>query len=223
MIRHHRVTEPWIKPIINHTICLIVRSSKSNTTKGLIELTQEEQQTKEMQTILQMFSDIKLNQQRIESTINLNQNKLENKMEEINQKIVSLGNQVTEISQKVQENASQIEQLDKKIIGNQKDLKRLEEERGKDHETVKLYKEATLILEMERASHTLRFRNIQEDKDVETPDLMEQALADFLDKEKSQMSQEIDQIYRVNSSFARKNKVPREVHVVFVRRKINTF
>ncbi|KAJ7341467.1 hypothetical protein JRQ81_005593 [Phrynocephalus forsythii] len=141
-------------------------------------------------------------------------------MEEINQQIVSLGNQVTEISQKVQENASQIEQLDKKIIENQKDLKRLEEERGKDHEAVKLYKEATLILEMERASHTLRFRKVQKDKDVETTDLMEQALADVLDMEKSQMSQEIDQIYRVNSSFARKNKVPREVHVVFVRRKI---
>ncbi|KAJ7313291.1 hypothetical protein JRQ81_004578 [Phrynocephalus forsythii] len=187
-------------------------------TKGLVELTQGEQQTKELKASLQMFSDIKLNQQHIETTISLNQDKLENKLEEINQQIVSLGNQVTEISQKVQENASQIEQLDKKLIENEKDLKRLEEEREKDHETVKLYKEATLILEMERASHTLRFHNVQEDKDVETTDLIEQALADFLDTEKSQMSQEIDQIYRVNSSFARKNKVPREVHVFFVRR-----
>ena len=201
-------------------------SNASSTTaspaqqKILGDMIQKEQQSKEMQSILEMFADIKINQQRIEETIGTNQARLENKMEEINQQITTLTNQISEINQEVQQNKIQIQQLDQKSTQNSQQIEALKQEKDKTQEILKKYEEATLTIEMDRASNILRFRNIPENNDMGLLDQMEEALVEFLDIEKSQMSREIAEIFRINSSFARRNKMPRDVHITFLRRKI---
>ncbi|KAJ7341787.1 hypothetical protein JRQ81_007035, partial [Phrynocephalus forsythii] len=58
------------------------------------------------------------------------------------------------------------------------------------------------IMEMERASSVLRFQTISENKD-DLPELTTTILADALGIEKEELENEMDQLYRVNSSYAR--------------------
>ena len=73
---------------------------------------------------------------------------------------------------------------------------------------------------MHIAANILRLRNIPENNDMDLLDQMEEVLVEFLDIEKSQISREIAKIFRINSSFVRRNKTPRDVHIIFMRRKI---
>ena len=72
-------------------------------------------------------------------------------------------------------------------------------------------------MEMERASNILRFQNIPEDKQEDLPELMAAILAEALGIGKEELENEIDQKYRLHSSYAKKNRIPREVHIKFVK------
>lgn len=63
----------------------------------------------------------------------------------------------------------------------------MKEEKKRAQEASKSFRDATLVLE-------IRFRNIPEDKDIDLTGLMEEVLADLLEMEKPQMSQEIKYI-----------------------------
>lgn len=110
--------------------------------------------------------------------------------------------------------------MEEKTDKNQKEIRELNEERKKAQETAKSFRDATMVLEMDRASYVLRVLNVPEDKDTDLTDQMEEVLAELLEIDKIQMSKEIDQVYKVNSSFARRNKVPREVHIFFYCRRM---
>ncbi|KAJ7324571.1 hypothetical protein JRQ81_017591 [Phrynocephalus forsythii] len=74
-----------------------------------------------------------------------------------------------------------------------------------------------MMTEMDRASSFLRSWIIPEEKET---DLIEQGtiLANVLGIENEDMEGELDQVFRVNSSYARRNKIPHEVQVKFVKR-----
>ena len=63
------------------------------------------------------------------------------------------------------------------------------------------------IMEMERASTILRLQNIPKDKEDDQPELITTILADALATEKEVLDNEMDQIYRVNSSYASRRNV----------------
>ncbi|KAJ7329742.1 hypothetical protein JRQ81_015916, partial [Phrynocephalus forsythii] len=63
-------------------------------------------------------------------------------------------------------------------------------------------------------------QNIPEDKESDLFVQINEALAEAIGLEFPEMVKEIEQVYRVNSRFARENKVPREVHVKFIRRAV---
>lgn len=63
--------------------------------------------------------------------------------------------------------------------------------------------EATLVIEMEKAAHILRFRNIPEERQQDLMETISKPLAELMDIETKQMENEIDQIFRINSSFAK--------------------
>ena len=90
--------------------------------------------------------------------------------------------------------------------------KRLDELKRENHELVQANKnlqDSIAVMEMERASNILRFQNIPEDKQEDLPELMATILAEALGIEKEELESEIDQTYRLNSSYARKNRIPR--------------
>lgn len=101
---------------------------------------------------------------------------------------------------------------------NHQDLVKLKEDRDQTQETMKKYMEATMTMEMDRASHVLRFRNILEDREQDLTQIITDLLANALGWETDDMKLEIDQVYRINSKYAKIKKVPREVQVIFIRK-----
>uniref|UniRef100_A0A2H6MZQ3 L1 transposable element RRM domain-containing protein n=1 Tax=Micrurus carvalhoi TaxID=3147026 RepID=A0A2H6MZQ3_9SAUR len=96
-----------------------------------------------------------------------------------------------------------IEQLDQKIM-------------GKDKET----EEALNHLEMDKASYYLRFQNVEEDKEENLALVMAGIIAELLQREKNEIINELDDVYRVFTSYARQHRLPREVHIRFARRQV---
>lgn len=63
----------------------------------------------------------------------------------------------------------------------------------------------------------LCFQNILESKEKELAKLM--AKVEPLQKSKQALANEIDEAYGTHTNYARRHKLPREVHVKFVRKK----
>uniref|UniRef100_A0A2D4HSN8 Uncharacterized protein n=1 Tax=Micrurus lemniscatus lemniscatus TaxID=129467 RepID=A0A2D4HSN8_MICLE len=75
-------------------------------------------------------------------------------------------------------------------------------------------------MEMERASYYLRFQNMVETKEEDLTDIMEKTIAITLQREKSEKINELDEVYRVYTNYARRFRLPREDHICFARKKV---
>uniref|UniRef100_A0A2D4GPE2 L1 transposable element RRM domain-containing protein n=2 Tax=Micrurus TaxID=8634 RepID=A0A2D4GPE2_MICCO len=80
--------------------------------------------------------------------------------------------------------------------------------------------EALTHLEMDRASYYLRFQNVEEDKEENLALVMAEIVAELLQREKNETINELDDVYRVFTSYARRHRLPREVHIRFARRQV---
>lgn len=154
----------------------------------------------------------------MEEKIDKMQQKLEEAVQRIDQQVQHLSTQFKESNQRIQDNTKQIEEIENKLAVSKQEIEKQKEENKKIQEDTKSFMDATLTIEMEKAAHILRFRNIEEHKDQDLMEMICGPLAEVLDREIKEMEKEIDQVYGVNSSYMRINKVPREVHENFVRR-----
>lgn len=183
----------------------------------------KEQANKDMQLILAMITelktDMKSNQQRMEDKIDAVHNRLDKMAQQMDQQIKNIGEQIADSNQKIQDNKKEIEEINKNMTKHNQELKNLREVKEKAEETTKKITEATLAIEMDMASHTLRLRNIPENEGQDLEETVVEALSNALDKELNEMRLEIDQIFRINSRYAKINKCPREVQINFVRRR----
>uniref|UniRef100_A0A2D4PM55 L1 transposable element RRM domain-containing protein n=1 Tax=Micrurus surinamensis TaxID=129470 RepID=A0A2D4PM55_MICSU len=80
--------------------------------------------------------------------------------------------------------------------------------------------EALTHLEMNRASYYLRFQNVEEDKEENLALVMAEIVAELLQREKNEIINELDDVYRLFTSYARQHRLPREVHTRFARRQV---
>lgn len=81
--------------------------------------------------------------------------------------------------------------------------------------------EGTVIqLQMEKAEHFLRFQNIEEEKEEVPAELMAESTARALQITKQDMRTEFDEVFRIHTSYTRKKKLPREVHMRFINKTI---
>ncbi|XP_015280709.1 PREDICTED: apolipoprotein A-IV-like [Gekko japonicus] len=147
---------------------------------------------------------------------------IQKKLEELS-KLDDISNQLTtqteEIKKQLIENKQEISELVKRTekletrTDHTEDKLQLVKDKQKDLE------EAVIRLEMEKASYILRLQNFPEKKGEDLRQELGQALTEFLELEtSSEVDKDIEAIYRVNSAYARRNKVPREVQIKFYRR-----
>ncbi|XP_039204935.1 uncharacterized protein LOC120310518 [Crotalus tigris] len=108
---------------------------------------------------------------------------------------------------------------DKSVVVDQK-LEALQDENQRLVQSNVELEESIAMMEFERASYFLRFQNVIEESDENLLLLMTELLVDLLGMERDQIKREVDQVYRVNSNYARRNRVPREVHVRFSKRAV---
>lgn len=85
-------------------------------------------------------------------------------------------------------------------------------------QTDKSLEETVISLEMGKADFFLKFQNIEEEKGEDLADKMGGLLAEVLDVTKEKALSEMDEIFRVHTGYERRNKLPREVHVRFLKK-----
>lgn len=72
---------------------------------------------------------------------------------------------------------------------------------------------------MERSNYIIRLHADEaknEGKDLFSP--ISETLAEFMEMEADEVSNEIDQVYRIGNMFTKWNKLPREIHSKCVRK-----
>lgn len=154
-----------------------------------------------MAELLKMFKELKLGQEDVKDVL---RKEMAEMKKEIKQDIEGLKNEIKGVKTEVAENKQGVKELKGEIR---------EIQRGKQNTD-----NALLNLQLERASFFLRFQNVAEEDGEDLRKLMCKILAEFLRREEERMSWDMDQIYRVNSNYARIHNVPREVHVKFLKR-----
>uniref|UniRef100_A0A2D4HA84 Uncharacterized protein n=1 Tax=Micrurus lemniscatus lemniscatus TaxID=129467 RepID=A0A2D4HA84_MICLE len=80
--------------------------------------------------------------------------------------------------------------------------------------------DSLVYLEMDKAATYLRFQNIVESKEEDLEQVMAEILAEVLERDKDDILKKLDEVYRVNTNYARCHKCPKEVYVRFARRKV---
>lgn len=66
----------------------------------------------------------------------------------------------------------------------------------------------------------VRIQNIPEETQEDLRDVIGEALASTIGMDKEELIDEMDQVYRVTSRYTRENKLPREVHVRFNKKRV---
>uniref|UniRef100_A0A2D4L112 L1 transposable element RRM domain-containing protein n=1 Tax=Micrurus paraensis TaxID=1970185 RepID=A0A2D4L112_9SAUR len=79
-----------------------------------------------------------------------------------------------------------------------------------------------IMLEMDKADYYLRFQNIVEEKDENLADIMADLLTAFGEETKKKMINDMDEIFRVQTRYGMRHKLPREVHIGFTKKAIRT-
>uniref|UniRef100_A0A2D4GSG4 L1 transposable element RRM domain-containing protein n=1 Tax=Micrurus corallinus TaxID=54390 RepID=A0A2D4GSG4_MICCO len=150
---------------------------------------------------------------------------------EIRKYIGEVRNNMGEIEQTMQNTDAKLEKFQQRITKNEQRIQKEEEkseqvEKKMDDINYKLIQankeleNTVIMLETEKAAHYLRFQNIEEEKGEDLPEIMEELLAKLLGIDKQKMEMEIDEIFRIHTTYARRHKLPREVHVRFVKKSI---
>ncbi|XP_067326664.1 uncharacterized protein PF3D7_1120000-like [Anolis sagrei] len=74
-------------------------------------------------------------------------------------------------------------------------------------------------LEQNETEYQLRFRNVMETESEDIREIMIKITAKILDCPEQEMNNEIDRVFRIQTSYAKKHKVPKDIIVKFVKKK----
>ncbi|KAJ7342210.1 hypothetical protein JRQ81_009670, partial [Phrynocephalus forsythii] len=122
--------------------------------------------------------------------------------------------------QEIINNSNKIEELGKFLNENEEKLnKQIELNRELQEITIE-HSESILKIEMEKSAHMVRIRGVEETKEQDLLNTIIQPLAERMGLEVKELEKEIEFIHRINSRFAKMNKLPRDVRVTFVRREM---
>ncbi|KAJ7335898.1 hypothetical protein JRQ81_013839 [Phrynocephalus forsythii] len=99
----------------------------------------------------------------------------------------------------------------------QKIEERIDKLHDKIEETVK---NLETEIEMEKSAHMVRIKGVEEMKEQDLLNTIIQPLAERMGLGVKELENEIEFIHRINSRFAKMNKLPRDVRVTFVRREM---
>ncbi|XP_070584357.1 tropomyosin alpha-1 chain-like [Erythrolamprus reginae] len=129
--------------------------------------------------------------------------------------VQTLDGKIDMIQQTLKEN----EQWKKKVEDKmEKSEQRMDEFENHSNVINRGVDEAITNIELQRASHGLKFQNVHEEKDENLSSKMVEIIGEILQMNPQEAIKEIDEINRVQTSYARKRNLPREVHIKFIRK-----
>ncbi|XP_070604679.1 rho GTPase-activating protein gacV-like [Erythrolamprus reginae] len=144
-----------------------------------------------------------------QETIRQNQEETNKNFEKMSDKIEGLENQMENIQEIIINHEQRIQKLET-------DTRRIDEKRGEAEGRLKAANkdlEASIaILEMEKLAHFLRFQNISENADEDLFNKLAELISENTQIEVEEMKNHIDEIYRIQTNYAKNHRLPREVH-----------
>ncbi|XP_034264712.2 uncharacterized protein LOC117660685 [Pantherophis guttatus] len=153
----------------------------------------------------------------IQETMMAMQEKMSNNHSELKTDIHALDKKMNEIQVSIFNNEQRIQKAEQRIEQNEKKLDTVDQTLTMQNKELE---DSLIQLEMYRASFYLRFQNVIEDKDEDLGEKMAELIAEVLQQSKQEIIRELDDDYRVQTNYARRNRLPREVHVRFARKKV---
>ncbi|XP_070610303.1 uncharacterized protein PF3D7_1120000-like [Erythrolamprus reginae] len=151
--------------------------------------------------------------------------------DEIKKEIAELKTELTEVKGNVAEMDGNIKVMQQNLQDSEKRIQvteekiqvmgqRVEEYEGRNYAARRDFDIAITNLELQSASHGLRFQNIDEERDKDLPAKMAEVMGGIMQADPTELIREIDEVYRVQTGYVRCHNLPREVHIKFSRRTI---
>ncbi|XP_070805241.1 myosin-6-like [Pituophis catenifer annectens] len=153
----------------------------------------------------------------IQETMLLLQEKMTNNHVELKSDIHSIDQKMSEIQESIHNNEKKIKKVETRVEQNERNLDSINQKLMAQNRELE---DSIIQLEMDRAAFYLRFQNVVEEKDEDLGAVMVDLIAGILQQDKDDIIKKLDEIYRVKTNYARRNKLPREVHVRFALRKV---
>ncbi|XP_060545578.1 proteasomal ubiquitin receptor ADRM1 isoform X1 [Pantherophis guttatus] len=164
-----------------------------------------------LQNIQEMLQSIQEALVKTQETMAKNHEEIKNEIRELRGEIRKLNEKMGNFQQMIGKNEQRIQKMEEKAEQTEKKVEEIAQVNKGLEKTV-------IVLEMEKAAYFLRFQNIEEEKGEDLMDVMTELLAGALQKTKREVQREISDIFRIHSNYARRHKLPREVHVRFTKK-----
>ncbi|XP_013925740.1 PREDICTED: serotransferrin-A-like [Thamnophis sirtalis] len=134
---------------------------------------------------------------------------VKNEMHEVRNNMGKIEERIGVIQTALQKNEQEIQNVKERTEIAEKRIDKVEDNLEFINSSLE---EAILQLELERSAYYLRLQNVEEAKDENLQELIGEILGLVLDRPKKEVINDLDEVYRINTSFARRHRLPREIH-----------
>uniref|UniRef100_A0A2D4IGQ2 Uncharacterized protein n=1 Tax=Micrurus lemniscatus lemniscatus TaxID=129467 RepID=A0A2D4IGQ2_MICLE len=128
---------------------------------------------------------------------------VKNEIQNLNSKIGKMQEVLTKNEQKLNTVEARIEVVEKRLEETEQNWKVLYCE----------LRDSMVHIELEKASFYLRFQNVVEDRKEDLRVVMVNLIATALQKNKQEIENDIDEVYRVYTRYTQRNSLPRELYI----------
>ena len=142
------------------------------------------------------------------------------RLSQITAQMKEMKTEISEAKQHITEVKTKTQDLEEKVRGTDARVNQTEETLEAAQKNQKQNDNRLIMLEMERASRMLRFQNVSEKEGEDLEILMSKALAAEIGMEAPDFYHCLEATFRVNTAYARRNKLPKEIHVRFTKKSI---
>lgn len=143
---------------------------------------------------------------------------LNERLEEINQQMSASNKSLAVQQQQIAELTKKSVQFEEKLKETVHDTKKIKKRVGVVEQKQDLQEKMLLNLQMEKANKTLRFQGIEELKGENLRGVMAEFIALAVNTSTEAINGELESVYRVYSNYIKRNNLPGEVVVKFLRR-----
>ncbi|XP_070789403.1 tropomyosin-like [Pituophis catenifer annectens] len=216
------MTKPGKKAIANQAMSITSSAQQKTIDTMLLSEKEKSPQSINIKNIHSVLS-------MIQESMNKTQESIADNHQESRKNHEDLKMDIGEIKDNLKKMDNKIEKIQQNIAKNEQRIQNTEDKMGKVEKKIeesecaqtivnKELEDSISFLEMEKALFYLRFQNIVENREEDLRDVMVGILAEATLKNKEEINKEIDEIYRVFTNYAQRNRLPKEVHIRFVRK-----
>lgn len=167
----------------------------------------------------------------IQDTVLKNQDTLVNNQESTSKVLEELKSNVAILTDETRQFHTRFEEIQNILTKHEDQLQTIETKIAKTDEKVgrmdahfarvnKRLENEMVMLEMDKSGNFLRFQNIMEEKEECLREVMGEVMAGILGRDQTEILRDVDEVYRIYTSYARRNNLPKEVHIRFTKKSI---